>query len=222
MVVIIKFDVPASAWELGTVLGVESEHSAAIELEALVPSGERPVPFFWIYAKDPEPIIDALRERQVVDAVEVIERMREATLIALEWDVESDDVFSAIAANEGHILRAVCQRDRWEFEIRFSRHEQLTAFRRYFEDHHINLHVQRIYHGTEAGENPHFGLTASQQEALALAVELGYYDIPRRCTTAELGERLGISPQAVTERLRRAIANLAKHTLLASSTVEPS
>ncbi|WP_249361517.1 helix-turn-helix domain-containing protein [Haloterrigena sp. H1] len=34
---------------------------------------------------------------------------------------------------------------------------------------------------------------------------MGYYDIPRGCTTAELADELGISDQAVTERLRRAI-----------------
>jgi len=47
-----------------------------------------------------------------------------------------------------------------------------------------------------------------------LAVRLGYYDIPRGCTTAELADELGISDQAVTERLRRAIGTFGRYALL--------
>jgi hypothetical protein len=49
-----------------------------------------------------------------------------------------------------------------------------------------------------------------------VAVEAGYHDIPRTCTTVELADKLGISDQAVTERLRRAIVNLVSNTLLAA------
>lgn len=77
--------------------------------------------------------------------------------------------------------------------------------------------MDRIYHRIESGQEPEFGLTASQWKTLALAVERGYYDIPRRCTTAELADELDISAQAVTERLRRGITNLTRHTLLERS-----
>jgi len=40
----------------------------------------------------------------------------------------------------------------------------------------------------------------TQREAPVLAVESGYDDIPRTCTTVELGEKLGVSDRAVTER----------------------
>jgi len=43
---------------------------------------------------------------------------------------------------------------------------------------------------------------------------MGYYDIPRGCTTAELADELGISDQATTERLRRAIGAFTRHALL--------
>jgi predicted DNA binding protein len=56
-------------------------------------------------------------------------------------------------------------------------------------------------------------VTGPQREALVLAVERGYYDIPRRCSTAELAAVLGVSDQAVSERLRRGIATLVERTL---------
>ncbi|ERG89195.1 MAG: putative DNA binding protein [halophilic archaeon J07HX5] len=60
-------------------------------------------------------------------------------------------------------------------------------------------------------------LTDAQLEAMTAAVENGYYDIPRDISTAELGDQLGISDQAVTERLRRGISTLAANTMLAKS-----
>lgn len=58
-----------------------------------------------------------------------------------------------------------------------------------------------------------YGVTARQREALLLAVEWGYYAIPRETGTADLAARLGISKQSVTERLRRGTANLVRNTL---------
>ena len=58
-----------------------------------------------------------------------------------------------------------------------------------------------------------FELRFEDDEALVLAVERGYYDIPRQCTTAQLAAVLGVSDQAVSERLRRGIATLVEGTL---------
>jgi predicted DNA binding protein len=74
--------------------------------------------------------------------------------------------------------------------------------------------VIRVYNPTTPDAGPWYGLTTAQREALVLAVESGYYDIPRTCTTVEVAEELGISDQAVTERLRRAIVNLVDNSLL--------
>ena len=47
------------------------------------------------------------------------------------------------------------------------------------------------------------------------AVEGGYYSIPRRMSAQDLADEFGISDQAVTERLRRAIVTLTENTLIA-------
>lgn len=74
--------------------------------------------------------------------------------------------------------------------------------------------LDRIYNPTTPGTGPWFGLTRRQRTTLELAVERGYYDIPRRCTTIELADELGISDQAVTERLRRGIVAFVANALL--------
>lgn len=210
MVVILKLSIPTDVSDIGRALQLRS--GELIKLESLVPSRTEPVPFFWIHSKDPEPIIDSLRVHPPFDAVEVVERTGDRTLIALDWNIKSDDVFRAITDCDGHILRAVCQPDYWEFTVRFPKHELLSEFKRRCAEDSIPLHVNRIYKRTDPDDDPQYGLTPPQWEALALAVESGYYAIPRRCSTAELADRLGISNQAVTERLRRAITNLTSNT----------
>ncbi len=53
-------------------------------------------------------------------------------------------------------------------------------------------------------------ITEKQREALELAVELGYYDSPRRADLAELAARLGVSKSAVSQRLNAAEATLVR------------
>jgi len=44
---------------------------------------------------------------------------------------------------------------------------------------------------------------------------MGYFEIPREASTSDIGYRLGISAQAVSERLRRG------HRKLVTSTIKP-
>ncbi|WP_394349503.1 helix-turn-helix domain-containing protein [Natronococcus pandeyae] len=53
------------------------------------------------------------------------------------------------------------------------------------------------------------GLTTPQREALACAVRHGYFEIPRRISLEELAAELGVTHQALSERLRRASDTLA-------------
>ncbi len=47
-------------------------------------------------------------------------------------------------------------------------------------------------------------LTEKQREVLITAYKLGYYDIPRRITSAEIAEKLGLADSTVVEHLRKA------------------
>ena len=214
MVVILRFHVPITESAVGRAL--QSHSGTSVELESLVPSGTASVPFFWVYTRDLDAVVDSLQDLPSIRAASVVETVGDATLLALEWDVDGDRLFRAISDSDAPILRAVCQDGHWEITIRFAEHEQLSAFKRDCEEGGLSLVADQLYHRSDRAADPRFGLTDHQREALTLAVERGYYDIPRRCTTADLAGELGISAQAVTERLRRAVANITEHTLLAS------
>ena len=102
----------------------------------------------------------------------------------------------------------------WDFELRFPDHDSLSRYQTCCENSHISVEVVRVYNPTDPGVGPWYGLSEPQRDALLLAVQMGYYDIPRECSTKDLAAELGISDQAVTERLRRAIAAFGRHALL--------
>lgn len=63
-------------------------------------------------------------------------------------------------------------------------------------------------------------LTEKQEAVLLEAVEGGYFEVPRGSTLGDIGARLGISEQAASERLRRAMASLAR-AAVTNSAEEP-
>lgn len=64
--------------------------------------------------------------------------------------------------------------------------------------------------GGESASVPLKELTAKQRESIALAVDAGYYDTPRRASLDDLCEELEISKSAASQRLRKAESTIVK------------
>lgn len=58
-----------------------------------------------------------------------------------------------------------------------------------------------------------YPVTPAQREALLVALERGYFDVPKRVGLDEVGAELGISDNAASSRLRRGTAALIRNTL---------
>lgn len=213
MAVIAHLNVPSDSFELGRILDLRS--NTVIELENLVPLGEHAVPFFSVSEEVRDSFEQSVRNHPSVTGIEEISSHEDETLYSLEWDVSRDVYFSGIIEADGHVLSASGRAQRWEFEIRFPTHEALSQFQKYCVNAHIDIDVSRIYNPTQPGAGMWYGLTSAQRTALSLAVKEGYYSIPRDISTEDLANRLEISDQAVTERLRRGIETLVTNTLIA-------
>ncbi len=53
-------------------------------------------------------------------------------------------------------------------------------------------------------------LSDRQREAVLVAIDLGYYDVPRRATHEDVAERLGCAPSTASEHLQKAEAKLVR------------
>ena len=211
MSVIVEFRVAADDFELGRVL--TADRNAAVELEAIVPMGETTVPLWWQRDPASESFIETLRAHSSVADAAQVDVVDGRTVFTLDC-TSDDELFGAISDHEGDVLSVVGTPKTWAFELEFPSHRSLTAFTSDCADRGLKLETTRVYTPTEPAVGPDFGLTGPQREAIILAVNWGYYNIPRGCTTQELADELGISDQAVTERLRRAIGSLVSNTLM--------
>jgi predicted DNA binding protein len=214
MSVIAEISIPAAEFELGRTLDLAV--AGTIELESLVPAGERAVPYLWVYDADFEAFEETVGSEPVVEELDCVDAYEDRALYTLAWSVETDDVFRATKAADAYVLSATGSGDSWQFELRFPSHEAMSGFQEQCRVDDVDFDVRRVYNPSKPDLGPWFGLTEPQREALVLAVERGYYDIPRNCTTVEIAEQLDISDQAVTERLRRAIVTLSTNTVLTS------
>ena len=212
MSVITEVRIPSADFDLGRILSLDEV--SAIELETLVPSEDATVPLFWAYEPIEDGFLDTVQRYPTVTQVTEMDVFEDRTLFRLDWDASQDHLFECILNHQGQILSAMGSAEGWSFELRFPHHDALSEFQTCCEDTHISMELTRMYNPTDPGAGPWYGLSEPQREALMLAVRMGYYDIPRGCTTEELADELGISDQAVTERLRRAIGAFVRHTLL--------
>lgn len=75
------------------------------------------------------------------------------------------------------------------------------------------LETLGAYDGTDG---PLDDLTGRQREVLEAAFELGYYEVPREASAADVAAALGLDPSTVTEHLQRAERNLLTQHLSAT------
>lgn len=109
----------------------------------------------------------------------------------------------------------------WVLRVHAPNRETLIDFRKYCYHRGVSFRMTQL-HDSSATDDGTYALTEQQHEILAMAYFGGYYDIPREITQDDLAERLGISDSAVSQRLRRAVAELIAATIENDRTpVEP-
>lgn len=104
--------------------------------------------------------------------------------------------------------------DGWHLRMQFPDRDGLVAFNSYCRDHDLNPQVVRLCEAGEEGSCDIPGLTDEQFRLLQSAYDGGYYEMPREISQEELAEEFRISPSGVSQRLRRATADLVASMLV--------
>ncbi|MFB6179148.1 MAG: helix-turn-helix domain-containing protein [Halorientalis sp.] len=201
-------------------LGKAFEHvsEVTVRVESIVPIASEVMPYFWVETPDVEAVTQSLEATSYVEAITVIDEMETKQLLKVEWAVEPDGLLSVLLDTEAIVLEATMTDDEWTFRLRFRSYDDLSSFSRSCREQDISIELQQLYSPTPSTENPHHDLTPEQREVLATAVEHGYFEVPREITLDELGELLGISDSAASQRLRRGLATLLETTHIESDT----
>lgn len=204
MSVFAEFRLPRSAYPLGEALARHEGVDA--EVERLVPLG-RATHHVWLTGTGRRDVAATLRSDGVAGAVETVDELPEWTLLRVDWDGYDSPVFELVEGADGTVLDLRGTHRGWTTQVRFPDQTTLTTFYEGCREQGVEIEL-RGFDGIDALADEGFGLTATQAETLTTAFETGYFDVPRRITLAELADRLDVSEQAVSERLRRGLASL--------------
>lgn len=203
MTVTITLSIASEEFPLGAVF--EGLATTGVELERIVPTGEALLPYTWVYGEDAETVREAIETSEYVHHVEVLDALPDRTLLRIGWEPTVDGLLTAITEGEATILSADGDADRWRFQLRFPSSDTASRFQQRCREAGIALDVTSVHDSTRPGTARSNEMTAAQRETLERALEQGYFDIPRRTTVVELAAEFGISDQAASERLRRAL-----------------
>lgn len=216
MSVIVEFSIPARDFVLGKAL--QQTSGLSVELEKMIPTGGASIPYFWVIGEGQEEFNAALEQEPELERFEMIDEINDRRLYRAEWDSDVDTFVPALVDHDVVLLEAGGDGETWEFQLRFPDTHQLSKFHTYCDDHDIELTITSVYNPIEPEAVETKDLTAGQRDLIERLYDEGYFDVPRKVTLAEVAEDLGISDQAVNERLRRGLKTLIATTVKSRAT----
>lgn len=188
-----------------------------VSFERVVPSTGRFMPTVRVAGTDDavDACARAMRASPDVTALDPVERADGWATYRVSWTDEAVERFRAVLGDA--VLLEVTATDAWHVRVRFPDHESVTAFRNRARTRGMRAEVRRLR--TVPDDRPEL-LTPVQRRTLVVAIEQGYFEIPRQSTLDDLAADLGVSKQAVSERLRRALGAVAVDAVDESDSVE--
>ncbi|MFB6138951.1 MAG: helix-turn-helix domain-containing protein [Halosimplex sp.] len=141
-----------------------------------------------------------------------------------------------LADNESVADRVTVTAEGWEERRWFADRDEFESFRAFCRANDYAFRLDRLVEvaddDPDERESGPFGatddgsvrppeMTAPQHEALVTAHEMGYFDVPRTASTADVAEELGVAPASLSERLRRAQSHLVAQFRRADDGIKP-
>lgn len=214
MATVMRFGSPPAAFPLGSVF--ESLPEVTVELERMVPHDQTIVPYFWVRGAEVDDIEAAFETRSGLTEVELIDSVGGNSFLRASWDSDQFSLLDALADAKVVLLSGVGSAECWNFEVRGESQTAVRAFREACRSHGIQIEIKAV-HSLLPVDSDRYELTETQQEALLLAYERGYFDSPRTATLDEIAAELGITQQSLSSRLRRGLRRLIANTLARSA-----
>lgn len=211
MSVTTELSIPATDFAFGEAFATTPD--LTIEVDRLAShSREWVMPFCWVGGLEPDAVESALGSDPAVAAVAVVDADADVSFVAVEWAEEIQRFVDAVIDGTGLIQEARAVDGTWYFTLKFVERDALAGFQTEFDEWGYEYTLRRLYEDSPPIDRE-YGLSPGQREALVTALELGYFAVPRDVGIEGLADALGVSSNAVSERLRRATAALTANTL---------
>ena len=194
---------------------LDAAEDVTVELETQMATGlDAPAFVFWAFGGDLEAFEAGLERDATILDTDVVERLGEKRLYHARLDRDEFCNVYPVYHRLGAVpMAATGSADGWQRRVRFPDRDSVVEMREFCLDNDVNFRLHRLY---TPGEDvvDEFGLSPEQRRALVTAERDGYFDVPRAVSLDELGQRLDISGQSASERLRRGVSELISNTIL--------
>ncbi|WP_129114306.1 helix-turn-helix domain-containing protein [Halegenticoccus tardaugens] len=160
---------------------------------------------FWATCGDRDAFEAALDEDPTVSNVAPLVDEEEYRLYRADNGASGfvRSAYDELVAVDATFVSAVGTKRGWVVEVHIPERRALRDLWEWFAERKIGFRVESVGSVRRAETPLTYDLTPAQREALVLAYQRGYFDIPRGVALADLASELGISEQAFSERLRR-------------------
>lgn len=214
MSVIIEISVPAEDFALGRVFGALRD--LVVEVERLASHGrEQVLPFLWVRGGETAAFEAAAADDPTVADLAAIEETEDAGLYVVHWAEDVAAFVDQVVDLNGVVMEAAAWEGEWRLTFRFPDEAEVDEFRSFLEERSLPYEVRRVY-DEDAATHREYDLTPGQREILLVGLEMGFFEVPRDATLPELADRLGVSSNSASQRLRRATRNLVRNALATS------
>ncbi|WP_122089836.1 helix-turn-helix domain-containing protein [Halalkalicoccus subterraneus] len=212
---IVELELPLEEFALSRTFSELDEIECEVE-RFVAQDADHVMPFVWITGNDGDRIKAALDRDESVENLELVSELDGEWLYRMEWVDHIETLIQILVEEQGSILAAFGDESGWQLRVLFAERDALSRTYDYCQDAGLTIDIRSIYQ-LDDGREGRFGLTDEQQDTLEIAYEHGYFDVPREITLTDLATEIGISHQALSERLRRGQKSVLKNTVIIGS-----
>lgn len=174
---------------------------------------QRPYLWFWMKGCEQNRFEDAMEADETIAEYSRYTTTEAGSLYRIHLSEAAQIVnYPMWVAVGAHLIDGGYRNGWWRTNLRVKDREALSSVREWFESHEVTFELERVC-TDDSNLGSDLGLSTEQRRVLEVALEMGYFDIPRRSDLEDIAEELDISSQAASERLRRGHRHLVSHHL---------
>lgn len=215
MTVITHFTIPATDLALAETFQTVPETTVVCE-QHVACSTSTPLPLIQVTAPEQAAVDAALSADPTVETFTALDDTGPTWLYRIEWTPRVDHVVGMLTHADAIICDAAGSADGWQLRVHYPDREALRTTHEFCTEHNLSLEIHTIRSAegdTQSYLGPGSTLTPEQYEAISYAYTQGYFAVPRAVDLQAVSDEIGISHQALSERLRRAHHALIEETL---------
>lgn len=209
---IAEFDLPAGEFALSQTISTVDTIEFNIE-RFVAADPDHVMPYIWITGCSKDDAEATLADDPSVESVQLLSELDGEYLYQMDWIDQIDALVQILVEEEGTVLNARGDGSGWHLRTLFPERDAVSRTYDYCRDNGVSIDFQSIYQ-LDDGRQGRFGLTDEQQDVVEIAFKNGYFDVPRGITLTDLADVVGISHQALSERLRRGEKSILENTVI--------